>query len=294
MDRPGLYHSPVNRARTEQLPALKMNDILPISSVSNPRVKDVIKLRKRSHRDSSGMILVEGYREVKRALENGVNPKELFMCRDFFRGGNETELVEQCRKRGALVLECSERVFTKVAYRDRPEGLLAVAKRDEQRLSDFDPPSDCLFIVAQGIEKPGNLGTIIRSADSAGANGMIVCDKCTDIRNPNVVRESIGTLFALTVAEASSSEAIDWLKKHSVRIIAATPHAETLHTDCDFTGNTAIVLGAEQYGLTDIWIEQADSLARIPMLGQSDSLNVASAATILLYEAVRQRNADGH
>jgi TrmH family RNA methyltransferase len=262
---------------------------LSIASLSNPRVKDVVRLRQRSHRDESGLMLIEGYREVKRALDNRHNPVRLFYCPDLFQGSNEPALVERCRAAGAELLESTAPVFRKLAYRDRPEGLLAVAPQVRRTLDSLRLPRNPLLVVAESIEKPGNLGTILRSADAAGVHAVIVCDRCTDINNPNVVRASIGTLFSLPVAEASSADTLAWLAGHGVRIVAATPHATTHYTAADLTRSAAVVLGAEQYGRSEIWLKRADVTVRIPMLGQADSLNVAAAATILLFEAVRQR-----
>jgi TrmH family RNA methyltransferase len=146
-----------------------------------------------------------------------------------------------------------------------------------------------LVIVAEAIEKPGNLGTMLRSADAAGVAAVIVCDRCTDLNNPNVVRASIGTLFALPVVETTSDEALAWLRREGFTVVAATPHTPTLYTDANLRGRTALVLGTEQYGLSERWMREADLKVRIPMLGQADSLNVAAATTILLYESVRQR-----
>ena len=144
--------------------------------------------------------------------------------------------------------------------------------------------------MAESIEKPGNLGTILRSADAAGAAAVLVCDRCTDVQNPNVVRASVGTLFSLPVVECTTAEAVPWLAERGFRILASTPHAEAFYTDYDLTGPTAVVVGAEQVGLKDAWLmSEACSRVRIPMLGQCDSLNVAAATTILLYEVVRQR-----
>jgi RNA methyltransferase, TrmH family len=156
-------------------------------------------------------------------------------------------------------------------------------------LADLQLPADPLLVVAEAIEKPGNLGTILRSADAAGVAALVVCDRCTDVNNPNVVRASIGTLFTVPVAEAGSAETLAWLRANGAQILAATPHAEREYTDVDLRGPTAIVVGTEQYGLSDAWMREADLRVRIPMLGQADSLNVAAATTILLYEAVRQR-----
>jgi len=269
------------------------NRTLHITSLQNPRVKEAVKLRQRSHRDELRLMLVEGYREIKRALDNRHFPTELFCCETFFQGGNEPEIVRRSREAGARVLECSAVVFEKMSYRDRPEGLLAVAPQVSCSLEDVPVHGDCLVVAAESIEKPGNLGTILRSADAAGADAVIVCDRCTDINNPNVVRASIGTIFSLPVVEVSSRTLLEWLRAGGFRVVAATPHAGKFYTDADLTGRTALAVGAEQYGLSDAWLDAADEKVRIPMLGQADSLNVAGAATILLFEAVRQRGAGG-
>lgn len=167
---------------------------------------------------------------------------------------------------------------------------MAIGPQIHIRLENLHLQENALVIITEAIEKPGNLGTILRSADAAGASAVIVCDKCTDIQNPNVVRASIGTLFSIPVVEATSEETIEFLKARNFRILAATPHSEKLYNDYDLTGPAAIVVGAEQYGLSEIWLKSgATTPVRIPMLGQCDSLNVSSAATILIYEAVRQR-----
>lgn len=262
-----------------------------ITSLQNPRLKDVIRLRDRGGRDESGLMIVEGYRELKRALDNGVRPTALFFSPSWYLGENEPGLVQQCGDAGAELVECSREAFAKIAYRDRPEGLLALAPIRHRGLDDLQLPEHPLLIVAEAIEKPGNLGSILRSADAAGVHAVIVCDRCTDIHNPNVVRSSIGTLFTVPVAEATSDEALAWLKARGIRIFAATPHADREYTAADMARGCAIVVGTEQYGLSDRWMQAADERVRIPMLGQADSLNVANATTILLYEAVRQRRA---
>lgn len=260
-----------------------------ITSLQNPRVKDVVRYRRRPHRDEAGVILVEGYREILRALDNGRAPTELFACPPLYQGENEDALVGRARGMGAAVLTCSEPVFQKMAYRERPEGLLAVIPQRRLGLPDLDLPPCPLLLVAEAIEKPGNLGSILRSADAAGVDAVIVCDECTDINNPNTVRSSIGTVFSLPVAEASGDETLAWLKEQGIGILAATPHADREYTDVDMTQPVALVVGTEKFGLSDRWMQQADLPVRIPMQGQVDSLNVSCATTILLYEAVRQR-----
>jgi TrmH family RNA methyltransferase len=263
----------------------------PIASLQNSRVKQVVKLRQRSHRDELGLLLIEGYREIGMALRNRHFPRELFCCPELFLGANEPALIEQCAAAGAQVHGCTPEVFQKMSYRDRPDGLIAVAPQVRYALTALAPRQPSLFVVAEAIEKPGNLGTILRSADAAGADAAIVCDRCTDINNPNVVRASVGALFALPVVETSSAEAMAWLKERQVRIVAASPHAAGLYSDADLSGDVAFVVGTEQYGLSEPWMTGADLKVRIPMRGQADSLNVAAATTILLFEAVRQRSA---
>ncbi|MBV7328246.1 RNA methyltransferase [Chloroflexi bacterium TSY] len=176
-----------------------------------------------------------------------------------------------------------------MAYRERPEGLLAVASQHRRYLSEAASASDAFYVVAESIEKPANLGAILRSADGAGADGLILCDPCTDIFNPNVVRASVGTFFGVPVLESSSQEAIEWCRQRKIQTLAATPQADVLYTDVDLSKPTAVVVGTEQYGLSDQWLAQADVQIKLPMFGQVNSLNVAIAASVLLYEVVRQR-----
>lgn len=260
-----------------------------ITSLQNPRVKQIVKLRDRGDRDAAGLFLIEGYREVKRALDNHRKLHTLFFCPTLFMGTNERPLLDRASAAGAELIECSAPVFQKMAYRDRPEGLLALAPQIHRTLTDLQLPPNPLLIVAEAIEKPGNLGTMLRSADAAGVQAVIICDRCTDIHNPNVVRASIGTLFCVPVVEATTDEALAWLRQQGIAVLAATPHATQEYTQVDMKRGTAIVVGTEQYGLSDRWMQSADVQVRIPMLGQVDSLNVAAATTILLFEAVRQR-----
>ena len=260
-----------------------------ISSLQNARIKDVVKLRKRSVRDEQGVLLVEGYREVLQALNNAYSPQVLFFCPALFLGSNERTIIQRSAEAGAELIECSEAVFRKIAYRDRPDGLLALAPQVKHTLQSLKLSEVPFLLVAESIEKPGNLGTMLRSADAAGVDAVIICDKCTDINNPNVVRASIGTLFAVPVVEASTEEVISWLKERQIQTVAATPHSDLNYTRVDLTVPTAVVVGSEQYGLHEQWMNEAACRVVIPMRGQADSLNVAAATTIMLYEVVRQR-----
>lgn len=271
-------------------------DIPLLSSLQNPRVKQLVKLRDRSERDSTGLFLIEGYRELLRAIEAGYPIDTLFLCSELFLGSNENTLISRLKAKGTKVTPCTEPVFRKISYRDRPDGLIGLAPQRHLKLSDLDETIKNLpapfLVVAEAIEKPGNLGTILRSSDAVGLDGLIVCDQCTDIHNPNVVRASTGTLFTVPVIEAKGEETLHWLKENKIAIVAATPSATLEFTSVDLSGPIAIAVGTEQLGLSKRWMTQADIQVRIPMCGTADSLNVAMATTLLLYEALRQRKSN--
>ncbi len=260
------------------------------------KVKHAVKLADRKTRNETGLFLIEGYRELKRASGSGVSIQTLFICPKLFLGSNENTLIEEVQKSGAEIIRCSEQVFQKLSYRDRPDGLVAIAVQMQRPLRDLiaalASKKDPFLIIAEAIEKPGNLGTILRSADAAGVDGVIVCDRCTDIYNPNVVRASVGTLFTIPVVEASSAETLLWLQERRIKVVAATPSAKEEFTDADLTGGVAIAVGTEQLGLSELWMQASDLKVRIPMHGVADSLNVATATTLLLYEVVRQRKSN--
>lgn len=266
----------------------------PLTSLQNPRVKHVIDLRDRRPRDQYKQFIIEGYREIFRAFEAGCRIDSLFYCPELFLGENEEALIQRIGSKGAQLFACSEKVFRKMSYRDRPDGLIATAAQERHGLDELgkllekkDKPP--FLIVAEAIEKPGNLGTILRSSDAVHLDALIVCDKCTDVYNPNVVRASVGTLFTVPVIESAGEETIRWLRQHHISIVAATPSAKLEFTQADLTKPIAIAVGTEQLGLSDQWMQQADIQVKIPMLGVADSLNVAMATTLLLYEALRQR-----
>jgi TrmH family RNA methyltransferase len=262
-----------------------------ISSLQNPRIKQLVKLRDRRPRDEAGVFLVEGYREIRRALEKKVALQEVYFAPDWFLGENEPALLERAAQAGAKLFELSREAFAKVAYRERPDGLLAVAPQWHRTLTDLQLPPEPFLLVVEAIEKPGNLGTILRSADAAGCDAVIVCDPVTDIFNPNVVRASTGVLFSVPLVVAESTAVHAWLRGRGIHTVATTPAAEKIYSDVTLRGPLAIVMGSEQYGLSQFWLEHADTPVRIPMAGQADSLNVAMATIITLFEAVRQRTA---
>ena len=260
-----------------------------ITSAQNDAVKHLVKLRDRRHREKEQLTILEGYRELTRAEEYGMEMVECFFSPRHFLGSNEYPLLERLVQKGVRVREVAPHLLEKVTYRDRPEGLLAVAKMKRHTLDDMPVDPNGLYLVAETVEKPGNLGSMLRSADAVNATGVIICEKGTDIYNPNVIRASTGALFSVPLAETDNASAMAWLKKHNIKTLAATPHTDYKYTDVDLTCGVAMVVGAEQTGLTDFWMDGADLKVVIPMLGKIDSLNVATATTLLLYEAVRQR-----
>jgi TrmH family RNA methyltransferase len=259
-----------------------------ITSVQNPRIKQAAQLRERRHRDREGLMLVEGADELSLALAGGARPQAVFYC-PALNPWQLDDVLARSEKSGAELVEVTLPVFQKLAYRENPDGIVAVLPIVRRRLDDLAPGQLPLFLVAEAVEKPGNLGGLLRSADACAVNGVIVCDPATDLNNPNVVRSSRGTLFTVPLAEASSPEAIAWLRTRQIAIVAATPKASLVYTEADLRGPVAIAVGAEDVGLGPAWLAQAEQAVRIPMLGQVNSLNVSTAATLLLYEALRQR-----
>lgn len=261
-----------------------------ITSLQNPRVKQLVKLRERRHRDQSGRFLIEGYRELSRALSREVPVREIYFCPEWFLGENERPLLENAEEKGAHLFELTKPAFLKCSYRDRPDGLIGVADQHRLSLEELKLSANPLLLVCEKIEKPGNLGTLLRGADAAGVDAVIVCDPITDIFNPNVVRASTGVLFSVPVVVTDRETLISFLRERGIRTVATTPDTDLLYTDADLQGPIALLMGSEQYGLTPEWLDAADAKVRIPMAGQADSLNVAMAGIITLFEAVRQRH----
>lgn len=266
-----------------------MENTLTIESPQNPRVKTAVKLRKSKVRKELKQTLVEGFREICRAFESDWKFTELYFCPELYLSVDEDQLVDRIRKSGVPVFRCSESAFRKMSYRDTPDGMMALSPLVGKTLDELDLPENPLILIAEDLEKPGNLGTILRTADATGVDAVIACDHKTDLNNPNVIRASIGTIFFMPVAEATSQETFIWLKEKKIQSLAAVPGAGQEYTDVNMLGGTAIVVGAEDEGLTDAWKNEADKKVGIPMLGKNDSLNVSTAAAIMLYEAVRQR-----
>lgn len=261
-----------------------------ITSLQNPKVKQVVALRDRRDRERSGLMRVEGYEELSLALGSGAQPVTVFVCPALWRLAEQETTVEQAEAAGAEIVEVTEPVFQKMAYRDGPDGWLATFPLLRTTLDDLRLDANPLVIVAEAVEKPGNLGAILRTADAAGADAVIAAAPHTDWSNPNVVRASKGALFTVPVAAASSAETLAWLRAQGIRIVAATPQATAIYTAVDLRGPIAIAVGEEKYGLSDAWLAAADVGVRIPMTGRVNSLNVATATALLVYEVVRQRS----
>ncbi len=270
-----------------------MKPVAKIESLQNLRVKNAVRLNEARERSAQQRTLVEGYRPLLRAVENGYPLEEVYFCPSLFLGENETALLERAERAGAVLIELTEEPLRKMTTRNRPEGLLALAPIIRHPLESHCPEECGFYLIVERIERPGNLGTIFRSADAAGVTGVIICDPQTDAFNPEVIRASIGTVFTTPMFAARSVEALTWCRRHGLQTVAATPHTSFLYTDANLTPPLVIVVGAEKVGLSEVWLEQADVRVRIPMLGQADSLNVATATTILLYEVVRQRGMSG-
>jgi len=266
-----------------------MEETLTIESPQNPRIKAAVKLRKSRNRHETGRTLVEGCREILRATESGWMFEELYFCPEFFIDPEARTVISMIQAKGTPAFKCSEAAFRKISYRDTPDGLIALSPLVGKKLVELRLPPNPLLLIAEDLEKPGNLGTILRTADATGVDAVIACDHKTDLNNPNVIRSSIGTLFFMPVAEATSQETLEWLKKNNIQSVAAIPDAPDVYTNIDLSKGTAIIVGAEDAGLSEIWKARADHQVSIPMLGRNDSLNVSTAAAVLLYEAVRQR-----
>ena len=265
-----------------------------ITSLQNQRVKDAAKLRDRRERRKQGRMLIDGAREIRLAIEGRVELIEAFVCESLCHSSESQRLLEQLVTLPVRQSRVTPAVFEKLAFGDRAEGVLAIAKTPKRTLNDLALPSTPLVAVLEGTEKPGNIGAVLRSADAAGVSAVIVADPRTDLFNPNTIRTSLGTVFTMPVCTAAAADARDWLLAERINIFAARVEAETLYAAVDFTRPAAIVLGGEAEGLSSTWNGPNVSPVRLPMRGHADSLNVSATAAVLFYEAVRQRQCMHH
>ncbi|HSO64997.1 MAG TPA: RNA methyltransferase [Ornithinibacter sp.] len=262
-----------------------------VTSASNPRLKAVLALRRRRVREEEGRTVVDGYAELALALDAGVVPETVLHCPELMRDPEgQSALVERARALGASTIRLSRQAVEKVAYREGPDGVLAVVPVAGVALADLDLPPSPLVLVCEGIEKPGNLGAMLRTAEAAGVAAVVAADPVTDWGNPNVVRASKGTVFSVPVATAGIREVLEWLRDSGIRLVATTPGTDTVHTAVDYRGGVAIAVGTEKEGLTNAALGAASERVRVPMVGRVNSLNAATAAAVVVYEAVRQRS----
>lgn len=265
-----------------------------ITSVRNLRVKHLVRLRDSSHRKRQGRFPVEGRREVDRALQTGWPLETLYFCPDYFPREDAYSVVEAADAVGLECILMGKAPFAKASLRESPDGLLAVARARDLRLDDISfsaPDGPPLLLVAQAIEKPGNLGALLRTADAVGADALIACDPVADFYNPNAVRASQGSFFRVPTVSAATEDLIRWLERHGIEPVMTSPAAERTLWEADLTGAVAIVVGAESTGLGTEWLNGGGTTIRLPMHGLADSLNVNTAAALCLYEALRQRRA---
>jgi TrmH family RNA methyltransferase len=279
-------------ALTAWLGLLNYGEMTPharITSRQNPRIKEAARLRTGRGRQRQGRFIIDGAREIDRAMAAGIRAIEAYVCEELCNSPDAQAAVNAVKASGADMISVTPDVYAKLAFGDRQDGVIVVAETPIRRLSDVILGPTPLAAVLEGIEKPGNLGAILRSADAAGIDAVIVADSHTDLYNPNTIRASLGTVFRANVCVATTVETIDWLADRGMSIIAARPDADVLYTDADMRGRVAIVLGSEAGGLTDAWRGSNVTPVRLPMHGLADSLNVSTAAAVLFYEALRQR-----
>ena len=238
-----------------------------ITSLQNPRIKEMARLRDGRHRRKQGRILIDGVREIDRAMQAGIVPSEVVFCKALCDDAAVQNVLASAGDRRAELIEVSTQVFEKLAFGARAEGLVAVASTPQTSLNDLPLDQNALVVVLEGVEKPGNVGAVLRSADASGAAAVIVADGRTDLFNPNAIRASLGTIFTLPVAEASSGETMDWLRKQGFSVFAARVDGSVIYTEVDYRGGSAIVLGSEADGLTDVWSGEGVQAVRLPMLG---------------------------
>ena len=260
-----------------------------ITSTANGRVKELVRLRSRRERDRRGLTIVEEPMVIARARAAGHPFAEVWYCPDQEEPAT-ADLRRELVTGSVPAVEVDPAVMDRIAYREHSAGLLVVAPQAVAQLADWAPPAaPALYVVLEAVEKPGNLGAVQRVADGAGAHGLIVCDGGTDLYNPNVLRASRGACFNLPTVVAETDEAAAWLGARDVTVVATSPDADVPWCACDLTGPVALVLGAEDTGLSAAWLARADTTVAIPMAGAGDSLNVAASAAVLLYETLRQR-----
>lgn len=264
--------------------------MIQISSLSNPKIKALVKLEKAGHRAEMGLFTVEGKKEIMLCAEAGYELTELYYCPEIVK---DNSLVQNPLFNNAQLIEITLPVFEKIAYRESRDGYFAVAKTSYKKLDELNLSNIPLIIILEAVEKPGNLGAILRSADACSVDAVIVCDKKTDIFNPNAIRSSLGCVFTNQLVCCSNEECLSWIKSKGIHTYAAALTANEFYHKQDFTKPTALVFGTEADGLSDFWLSKADTQIKIPMRGKIDSLNVSGSCAIMMFEVGRQRGFGG-
>ena len=261
----------------------------PIQSRQNEHVKNLVKLRERKHRSRQGLFFIEGLRELQHAWDAQHPLTAIYFCPSYFSSAQHAAFIEKMQAAQVNLYEMSPDAFSKAAFREHPDGLIATARIQNRELATLEVSQAPLLLILEGIEKPGNLGAMVRSADGAGVDAIIMVDCVLDLYNPNAIRASQGLLFAQTIVQCDSKQLSAWLHSQAIQLIATTPQAQQAHWDVDYKQASALLMGSESQGLSDAWLQKVAQQIAIPMLGKADSLNVAAAAAICLYEAQRQR-----
>lgn len=260
---------------------------MPITSLQNPAIKQVVKLSKHRERKLKNIFVLEGARELSLALASNYLMQSVLVCAELFTHSKYPDVLKRIPK--AVVTEISTEVFSKIAYRENSDGIIALATPKKHDLYNLHLSDNPFIIVLESVEKPGNLGAILRTADAAAVDAVVVCDAQTDLYNPNVIRSSVGGIFTVQTAVCSSEEALKWLKNKHIMLYAAELEASEFYQRVDFSSSVAIVMGTEAEGLTDFWLKNAEKRIKIPMRGKIDSLNVSTSTAVLTFEAMRQR-----
>ena len=258
-----------------------------ISSLQNLSVKNLVKLNKARERKEQNLFVIEGARELSLALASDYCIIGVYVCEELFATSSYPNVLDGVSANKTTYI--TQQVFEKVAYRTSSDGIVALARPKTHQLSDIRLTDNPFIIILESVEKPGNLGAILRSADAAAVDAVIVCDPQTDVYNPNVIRSSVGGIFTVQTAVCSSKEAMDWLDKNAIKSFAAELEASDFYQNIDFSGPSAIVMGTEADGLTETWLNFATQRIKIPMRGKIDSLNVSVSTAVLTFEAMRQR-----
>lgn len=258
-----------------------------ITSLQNSRIKNIVKLSKSKERRDQNLFFFEGAREMSLALASGYEIDSVFVCPELFEKTDYPDVLDSVSEN--ILFEVSVSVFEKIAYREGSDGLLVLAKPKAHHLENMVLSDNPFIIILEAVEKPGNLGAILRTADAAQVDAVIICDPATDLYNPNAIRSSVGCLFTVQMAVCTSQEALTYLQKKNIKSFAAELQASQWYQDIDFTIPSAIIMGTEADGLTDFWLKNSDVRIKIPMRGKIDSLNVSVSTAVLTFEAMRQR-----